>query len=162
MKKDIETLVVTSGLSRKAGGTRHDDSITTSPIRNALLHATFALNRAAMHPSRSISATPVPSWPQSRPPPLSPVNRAVANGHDRGKERVFPTCLRPSSLKNVTWKRESLISTANETCLSFISSPFFFFFFSRYATPRFATENRTCKSRYERNIWIFFFFFTFI
>lgn len=48
-----------SGLSRKPGRTRHDDSITTSPIRNALLHATFALNRAAMHPSRSISATPV-------------------------------------------------------------------------------------------------------
>lgn len=135
---------MTSGLSGKAGRTRHDDSITTSPIRNALLHATFALNRAAMHPSRSISATPVVAEFPS--PLLLPVNRAVANGHDRGKERVFPTCLRPSSLKNVTWKRESLISTANETCLSFISSLFSSLFFSRYATPPFATENRTWNS----------------
>lgn len=151
--------MVTSGLSRKAGGTRHDDSITTSPIRNALLHATFALNRAAMHPSRSISATPVPSWPQSRPPPLSPVNRAVANGHDRGKERVFPTCLRPSSLKNVTWKRESLISTANETCLSFISSPFFFFF--SLATLHLASQLKIVRASPDmKEIYGYFFFFS--
>lgn len=146
---------MTSGLSGKAGRTRHDDSITTSPIRNALLHATFALNRAAMHPSRSISATPVAAeFPSPPSPSTAPWLMATTEGRNECFQRVYDLLPWKMLRGNVkAWFPPQMRR------VSHLSARFFLLFFF-LATLHLPSQLRIVRGtpRYERNMWIFFFF----